>query len=106
MCTHVLVHVWPLLRLYVLSPCAVNIDRAAEAIIAASKSFSVKKPAEVQPDRKKAQRSRSFGANIGGQHVGGRWGRGNLQVHVCVRMYVCITYNTSICVCRGEREGG
>ena len=103
MCTHVLVHVWPLLRLYVLSPCAVNIDRAAEAIIAASKSFSVQKPAEVQPDRKKAHRSRSFGANIGGQHMGGR------QVglmYVCVRMYVCVYYDTSICVCMGEREGG
>ena len=83
---------------YVLSPCAVNIDRAAEAIIAASKSFSVQKPAEVQPDRKKAQRSRSFGANIGGQHVGGR------QVglmYVCVCMYVCVYYDTSICVCMG-----
>ena len=44
---------------------AVNIDRATEVIIAASRSFSVHKPAEVQPEKKKPHRSRSFGANVG-----------------------------------------
>lgn len=73
-----------------MAACAlpiVNIDRAAEVIIAASKSFSVHKPAEVQPDKKKAQRTRSFGANIGGQHVwvAGRWRR---CMYVCVCMCV------------------
>ena len=64
----------------------VGIDRAAEVIIAASKSFSIHKPNEVQPSGKKAHRSRSFGANAGMaahmhvQHMG--------QAIICVHVYV------------------
>ena len=69
----------------------VGIDRAAEVIIAASKSFSIQKPNEVQPSGKKAHRSRSFGANVGTtahmhvQHMGQAY---YMSTCVCICIHI------------------